>query len=121
MPFKYSNMETASTRQQKINKQLQKDLADILQQQGMAAYNGAMVSVTEVRISPDLSYAKVFLSIFPSEKASAAMVAVNEQHKALRGELGKRVRHQLRIVPELAFFLDDTLNYAERIDNLLKQ
>ena len=114
-------MEQATTRQQKINKQLQKDLADIFQQQGMQAYNGAMISVTEVRITPDLAIAKTYLSIFPSAKAKEVMELVNEKVKAIRGELGRRVRHQLRIVPELIFYVDDSLDYVERIDNLLKQ
>ncbi|MDR0660386.1 MAG: 30S ribosome-binding factor RbfA [Prevotellaceae bacterium] len=114
-------MDSATTRQQKINKQLQKDLADIFQQQGMQAYNGAMISVTGVRITPDLSIAKVYLSIFPSAKAEEVMDIVNENNKSIRGDLGRRVRHQLRIIPELVFYIDDSLDYAERIDNLLKQ
>ena len=114
-------MDSGSTRQQKINKQLQKDLADIFQQQGMQAYNGAMISVTGVRITPDLSIAKVYLSIFPSAKAKEVMEIINENNKSLRGELGRRVRHQLRIVPELTFYVDDSLDYVERIDDLLKQ
>lgn len=114
-------MEPASTRQQKINKQLQKDLADIFQQQGMQAYHGAMISVTGVRITPDLSIAKVYLSIFPSAKAKEVMELVNESNKAIRGDLGRRVRHQLRIIPELTFYVDDSLDYVERIDDLLKQ
>ena len=114
-------MDSATTRQQKINKQLQKDLADIFQQQGMQAYNGAMISVTGVRVTPDLSIAKVYLSIFPSVKVKEVMEIVNENNKSLRGELGRRVRHQLRIVPELTFYVDDSLDYVERIDDLLKQ
>lgn len=114
-------MDSGSTRQQKINKQLQKDLADIFQQQGMQAYNGAMISVTGVRITPDLGIAKVYLSIFPSAKVKEVMEIVNENNKSIRGELGRRVRHQLRIVPELAFYVDDSLDYVERIDGLLKQ
>ncbi len=114
-------MDSGTTRQQKINKQLQKDLADIFQLQGMKAYNGAMISVTGVRITPDLSLAKVYLSIFPSAKAKEVMEIVNDNNKSIRGELGRRVRHQLRIVPELAFYVDDSLDYVERIDDLLKQ
>lgn len=109
-------MESGSTRQQKINKQLQKDLADIFQQQGMQAYNGALISVTGVRITPDLSIAKVYLSIFPSAKVKEVMELVSENNKSIRGELGRRVRHQLRIVPELTFYVDDSLDYVERID-----
>jgi len=79
-----------------------------------------MVSVTTVRVSPDLSFAKVYVSVFPSAKAKEVKVKLDEHVKMLRFELGQRVRHQLRIVPELAFYIDDSLDYVERIDNLLK-
>lgn len=114
-------MESASTRQQKVARQLQKDLGEIIQAQGMALYKGAMISVTEVRVSPDLALAKVFLSIFPSNKAKEAMLVINEQNKTIRGELGKRVRHQLRIVPELSFFIDESLDRLQHIDDLLNK
>lgn len=78
----------ASTRQLKVAKELQKDLAEIIRSKGMAAFGGAMVSVTEVRISPDLSVAKVYVSIFPSAKAEAAMQIINDNSRAIRGELG---------------------------------
>ena len=77
----------ASTRQLKVAKELQKDLAEIIRSKGMAAFGGAMVSVTEVRISPDLSVAKVYVSVFPSSKAEAVMQMINENSRALRGEL----------------------------------
>lgn len=109
-----------STRQLKIGRLLQKDLGELIQRQGLQAYDGAMVSVTAVRVSPDLSFAKVYVSIFPSAKAQQVKVLLDENAKALRFELGQRVRHQLRIVPEIAFFIDDSLDYVERIDNLLK-
>ena len=80
-----------------------------------------MVSVTEVRISPDLSVAKVYVSVFPSSKAEAVMQMINENSRALRGELGRHVAKQLRIVPELVLFLDSTLDYVEHIDELLKK
>ena len=110
----------ASTRQLKVAKELQKDLAEIIRSKGMAAFGGAMVSVTEVRISPDLSVAKVYVSVFPSNK-EAVMQMINENSRALRGELGRHVAKQLRIVPELVFFLDSTLDYVEHIDELLKK
>lgn len=113
--------EGASTRQLKVAKELQKDLAEIIRSKGMAAFGGAMVSVTEVRISPDLSVAKVYVSVFPSSKAGAVMQTINDNARALRGELGHIVAKQLRIVPELAFFLDSSLDYAEHIDELLKK
>lgn len=87
----------------------------------MAMFGGAMVSVTEVRISPDLSVAKVYVSIFPSSKAEAAMQIIDDNARAIRGELGRLVAKQFRIVPELVFHLDSTLDYVEHIDELLKK
>ena len=113
-------METESTRQQKVGKQLQKDLAAIIQQQGMALYGGAMVSVTLIRMSPDLALAKVWLSIFPSEKSAEVMKVVEQHARSIRGELGKRVAKQMRVVPELVYYVDDSLDYLEKIDSLLK-
>ena len=80
-----------------------------------------MVTVSEVRISPDLSIAKIYVSIFPSEKADAVMGILNENMKSYRGELGKIVAKQFRIIPELVFYLDTSLDYAEHIDELLKK
>lgn len=111
----------ASTRQLKVARELQRDLAEIIRSKGMAVFNGAMVTVSEVRISPDLSIAKVFVSIFPSAKQEQVMKILEENKKAYRGELGRKVASQLRIVPELDFFLDTTLDYAEHIDELLKK
>lgn len=114
-------MEGESTRQQKIGRQLQRDLAEIIRSKGMAAFNGAMVTVSEVRISPDLSVAKVYVSIFPSAKAAEVMKIIQESSKAIRGDLGRLVAKQLRIVPELVFFQDSSLDYVEHIDELLKK
>ncbi len=111
----------ASTRQLKVARELQKDIAEIIRSKGMAAFGGAMVSVTEVRISPDLSVAKVYVSVFPSAKSEEVMQIVNENARTIRGELGRIVAKQFRIVPELAFFLDSSLDYAEHIDELLKK
>ena len=111
-------MET--TRQNKISRLIQKELSEIflLQTKSM---NGVLVSVSAVRISPDMSIARVYLSVFPSEKAEEIVKNVNDNMKTIRYELGTRVRHQLRIIPELKFFVDDSLDYAERIDELLKK
>ena len=114
-------MEGESTRQQKIGRQLQRDLAEIIRIKGMAAFNGAMVTVSEVRVSPDLSVAKVFVSIFPSAKADEVMKIIQDSVKQIRGELGRLVGKQLRIVPELVFMLDSSLDYVEHIDDLLKK
>lgn len=110
-----------STRQLKVARELQKDLAEIIRSKGMAAFGGAMVTVSEVRVSPDLSIAKVYASVFPSNKGEQVMAVLEENNKAYRGELGRKVAKQLRIVPELAFYLDTTLDYAEHIDELLKK
>lgn len=114
-------MENQSTRQLKVAKQIQRDIAEIIRSRGMAAYDGAMVSVSGVKMSPDLAIAKVYVSIFPSTKASKVMDMLGSEISRLRGELGHLVAKQLRIVPELAFYLDDSLDYVEHIDELLKK
>lgn len=111
----------ASTRQLKVGREIQKDLAEIIRAKGMSAFGGAMITVSEVRVSPDLSLAKVFVSIFPSEKQGNVMQLLGENVKSLRGELGRVVGKQFRIVPELVFLLDTSLDYAEHIEQLLKQ
>jgi len=111
----------ASTRQLKVAREIQKDLAEIIRSKGMAVFGGAMVTVSEVRVSPDLSVAKTYVSIFPSAKAEEVMKTLNDNVRTLRGELGHKVAKQLRIVPEIVFYLDTTLDYAEHIDELLKQ
>ena len=110
-------MET--TRQNKIARLLQKELSDIflLQTKSMP---GVLISVSAVRNSPDLSVARAYLSIFPSEKAEEIIKNVNDNMKSIRYELGTRVRHQLGVIPELKFFVDDSLDYLEKIDELLK-
>ena len=111
----------ASTRQLKVGREIQKDLAELIRSKGMGAFGGALVTVSEVRVSPDLSVAKVFVSVFPSEKQGPVMALLEENKKSLRGELGHQVAKQFRIVPELSFLLDTSLDYAEHIDQLLKQ
>lgn len=82
---------------------------------------GVLVSVSVCRISPDMSVCRAYLSVFPSNRSEEIVKNINDNMKAIRYELGTRVRHQLRIIPELKFFVDDSLDYAENIDNLLKQ
>ena len=83
--------------------------------------HGVLVSVTRVRISPDLSICTAYLSIFPSEKAEEILNNITRNEKSIRFELGQRVRNQLRIIPELRFFIDDSLDYIDHIDELLKK
>lgn len=112
---------TESTRQLKVAKELQKHMAEIIRSKGMAAFGGALVSVIGVKISPDLSVAKIYVSVFPSEKAQSVMEQLQENGRALRGELGNKVARQLRIVPEIVFYLDSSLDYVEHIEQLLKK
>ena len=109
-----------TTRQLKVAREIQKDMAEILRSKGMAVFDGAMVTVSEVRVSPALSIAKTYVSIFPSEKADKVMAILEENVRQYRGELGRRVGKQLRIVPEIVFYLDTSLYYAEHIEALLK-
>lgn len=111
-------MET--TRQNKIARLIQKELSDMFLLQTKAMH-GVLVSVSVVRITPDLSYAKAYLSVFPSERSEEIVKNINANVKTIRYELGQRVRFQLRIIPELKFFVDDSLDYAARIDELLKK
>jgi ribosome-binding factor A len=110
-------MET--TRQAKIARLLQKELSEILRLQ-TAKTHGIIISVSSVRVSPDLSVAKAYLSVFPSSKSQEIIENLTRNAKSVRYDLGQKVRYQLRKVPELAFFLDDSLDYIENIDNLLK-
>lgn len=109
-------MET--TRQNKVARLIQKELSDIFQRQTQAT-RGVLVIVTACRISPDMSVCRAYLSIFPSERAQEICDNINANVKQIRFELGARTRHQLRIIPELKFFVDDSLDYAENIDKLL--
>ena len=111
-------MET--TRQNKISRLLQKELSEIFLLQ-TKAMTGVLVSVRTVRISPDCSIARVYLSIFPYDKGEEMVKNINNNMKSIRYELGTRVRHQLRIIPELKFFVDDSLDYIEKIDSLLQK
>ncbi len=110
-----------NTRQLKVSRQIQKDLSEIFQSKSLGTFNGTIISVVHVRISSDLSVAHAWISVFPSDKATEVLKQVQEQTRTIRGELGRRVRRQLRIVPELVFFLDDSLDYAEHIEELLKK
>ena len=99
---------------------LQKELAQIFQEQTRAMH-GMMVSVTRPKVSPDLSVCTAYLSVFPSEKAEETVKNVNDNMKTIRYELGRRIRNQVRIIPELRFFVDDSLDYIDHIDQLLKK
>ena len=114
------NKNMQETRQNRISRLLQKELASIFQTQTRMMH-GVLVSVTRVKVSPDLSICTAYLSIFPSEKGDELLKNINANEKTIRYELGQRVHNQLRIIPGLRFFIDDSLDYLERIDELLKK
>lgn len=109
-------MET--TRQQKINRLIQKEMSEIFQGE-TRQMQGVIISVSIVRVSPDLGLAKIYLSIFPSAKGEELLANIKTNTKSLRYALGQRVGKQLRVIPELAFYLDNSLDYLENIDKLL--
>lgn len=107
-----------SKRQQKVARQLQKDLSEIFQREVPHLFNGAFITVTSVRVSPDLSVARVYLSFLATKNKEMLLETIREHSRTLRQHLGERVRHQLRIVPDLTYFIDDTAEYAEKMDKL---
>ena len=114
-------MNGESTRQKKVGRQIQRDLGKIFQEASRELFAGRMITVTRVRMSPDLSLARVYLSVFPQVQQEEFDVLVNVHKKEIRYRLGQYLRNQLRSIPELAFFLDDSLDYIDRIDDLLKE
>lgn len=113
--------ELETTRQLKVSKMIKQDISDIFQKEGNGIVRGVMVSITRVRITPDLGYAKIYFSVFPFDKSDETLVKIKEQLWQIRLWLGKRAGKTVRIIPELAFFVDDSMEYAENIDNLLKK
>lgn len=109
-----------SIRQNKVNSLLQKELAEILLVEGRHLLPGSLITVTGVRVSPDLGVAKVYVSLFPVKDKQAAIERIKEHGHRLRGQLGGRIGKQMRVVPELLFYVDDSLDRAEAIDKLLK-
>lgn len=108
-----------TTRQHKVSRLLQKELGQFFQQRGSELAGGKMVTVTVVRITPDLGIAKVYLSIFPGKEAGKTLQAITGKAGMIRSEMGNKLRNQLRHIPVFQFFLDDSLDYIDRIDNLL--
>ncbi|MCB0819133.1 MAG: 30S ribosome-binding factor RbfA [Bacteroidetes bacterium] len=108
-----------STRQKKVARLVQKEMAEVFQRESRNLFNGAFITVTQARISPDLGHAKIYLSMFKVEKPQELLSLIKAQKHEIRRRLGEKVRHQLRIVPDLDFFIDDSLDYYENIDRLL--
>ena len=114
-------MESYSIRQNKVSRLIQKELADFFQHESRNLFKGKMISVTVVRISKDLSVAKIYVSIFPSEGAKEMLALIKQLSSQIRGYLGHKVGKQLRIVPELDFFIDDSLDYIDNITKVLNE
>ncbi|MCC6253117.1 MAG: 30S ribosome-binding factor RbfA [Bacteroidia bacterium] len=111
-----------TTRQLKVARLIQKEMGEMFQRDLAYHFPGVLITVTKIRVSPDLSYVKAYLSIFGNtDKNSIIKKANNELSKDLRGKMGNRIGKQLRITPEFEFFLDDSADYAARIDELLKK
>ena len=114
-------MEQYSTRQNKISRLIQREMAEILLKVNKERFPGKLLSVTGVRITKDLSIARIHLSIFPSEFANEILEEIKLSGKQLRGDLGRKTGKSLRVIPDLEFYIDDSLDYIENIDNLLKK
>lgn len=112
-------MEQYSTRQNKISRLIQREMADILLKLNKTKFSGKLISVSVVRVTKDLGIARIYLSIFPSEFSEEIVAELTATNKQLRGELGRRVGKSLRVIPNLEFYIDDSLDYIENIDKLL--
>ena len=110
-----------STRQQKYSKLIQKEIGDIFQKNGYNYFGKAFVTVTNAKVSPDLGIAKLYISIFGVPDSKKTLKEIDTHNKEIRKELGHRIRHQARIIPELKFFLDESLDYVEKIEKLLEE
>ncbi len=111
-----------SIRQQKIARLVQRELSDYFQQNAIGLFNGAMITVTVVRMSPDLSLAKVYMSIFAlNNKSEEVFDTIEENKKVIRHALGQRIRNKIKAIPEIAFFIDDSYEYSQKIETLLKK
>jgi ribosome-binding factor A len=112
-------MEEYSTRQNKISRLVQREMADILLKLNKSKYPGKLISVSVVRVTRDLGIARVYLSIFPSEYTTSILADIQLHVKQIRGDLGKRVGKSMRAVPQLEFYVDDSLDYIDNINKLL--
>lgn len=112
-------MENFSTRQNKISRLVQREMADIFLQLNKSNYQGKLITVTVVRVTKDMGIARIYLSIYPSEYAQKILSEIKHATKPIRGELGRRIGKSVRIIPELEFYIDDSLDYIEHINELI--
>jgi ribosome-binding factor A len=109
-----------STRQQKISRLIQKELGTIFQQQSRSLFDGALITVTKVQVSKDLAIAKIHLSLFLTKDKEGLLEKIRQHSREVRHMLARDLHNQLRIMPELQFFIDDSLDYIDNIESLLK-
>ena len=114
-------MEEYSTRQNKISRLIHRELANIILKINKAKFHGKLISVTLVRVTKDLGIAKIYLSIFPSEFTTEILKEIELINKQIRGELGHNLGKNLRVIPELQFYIDDSLDYIDNINKLIKK
>ncbi len=110
---------TEGKRQKQVASEISKELNDIFLKMGLNMQDGGMVSISSVKITPDLYEARIYVSLFKVKNPEAALEKFKERSSEIRGELGKRMRHQLRSIPQLTFYIDDTLDYVFKIEELL--
>ena len=110
-----------STRQLKVSRLVQKELGETFQREPKLLFGSALITVTQVRVSPDLGIAKVYVSLFNVPDTKILLKSIQVHTKEIRTKLSDRIKKQVRIIPNLVFFLDDSLDYAMRIDELLKK
>ena len=110
-----------STRQQKYSRLIQKEIGEIFQRDGYNFYGKAFVTVTNAKVSPDLGIAKIYISIFGVKDSQQTLKEIESHNKEIRKRLGNSIRNQARVIPELKFFLDDSLDYVEKIEKLLNE
>jgi ribosome-binding factor A len=110
---------TEGKRQKQVANEISKELNDIFLKMGLNMIDGGMVSISSVKITPDLFEARIYLSLFQVKDQDAVLEKFKDLSSEIRGELGKRMRHQLRSIPQLTFYLDDTLDYVFKIEKLL--
>jgi ribosome-binding factor A len=110
-----------SKRQKQVAKLIQEEMTTIFQKEGLSIVQGGMVSISKVMVTPDLLEARIHLSFFKIEDPKALLQGIKEKTGELRGTLGNKLRHQLRRIPELQFFIDDTLDHVSKIEDLLNK
>ena len=118
---KANSMNSESRRQSKFAKLIQKELGDYFIREGKTRFNSAFISVNIVRVSPDLGHAKIYLSFLNEKNPEAKLKDIRQGASSIRGALGSRIKNQIRKIPELDFYLDDTADYVEKMDQIFKE